>query len=47
MKNGFGNMSWADGRKYAGEFKNDRKDGWGTFTWRDGRRYTGGWLNGK
>jgi hypothetical protein len=40
---GEGVFTWVDGRKYKGEYKNDKKDGYGTFEWPDGRRYEGFW----
>lgn len=44
---GQGEYSWADGRKYKGEFKMDQKDGHGTLKWPDGRVYVGQWKNNK
>jgi hypothetical protein len=38
---------WKDGKKYEGEFANDKREGKGTFTWSDGRVYVGEWKNGK
>ena len=38
---------WKDGRKYEGEYKNDKKEGFGKYYWTDGRRYEGQWRNGK
>ena len=38
---------WKDGRRYDGEYVNDKKEGFGTFTWPDGRMYQGEWTNGK
>lgn len=32
---------WKDGKKYKGEFKNDKREGNGIFNWRDGRVYDG------
>merc|ERR1719409_1677503 len=40
-------MAWPDGRKYCGQYADDRKDGDGTFSWQDGRRYQGQWVSGK
>lgn len=49
-------MIWPDGRKYTGQYLNDKKHGFGTFEWRnaaykykiaDGRKYKGEWLAGK
>jgi hypothetical protein len=36
---GKGTFSWPDGRKYEGEYINDKKHGFGTFTFKDGRIY--------
>ena len=36
-----------DGRKYDGEYYNDKKNGIGVYTWADGRIYEGGWRQGK
>lgn len=44
---GMGLFTWSDGRKYEGEYVDDKKEGKGTFTWPDGRKYIGGWKNGK
>jgi hypothetical protein len=44
---GKGNFTWSDGRKYDGNYVDDKKDGYGVFTWPDGRRYEGNWSNGK
>ena len=44
---GEGIFEWPDGRKYIGEYKNDKKEGHGVFTWNDGRIYDGNWKNGK
>jgi hypothetical protein len=45
--NGKGVFTWPDGRKYEGEYSNDKKQGYGEYTWADGRTYKGNWLNGK
>jgi hypothetical protein len=45
--NGKGVYEWKDGRKYDGEYLNDKKHGFGIYYWADGRRYEGGWKNGK
>ena len=40
--NGYGTYTWADGRKYVGEWKNDKKHGQGTLTWAaSGSKYVG------
>lgn len=44
---GRGVYTWKDGRKYEGEYINDKKAGYGIYTWADGRRYAGSWKNGK
>ena len=44
---GRGTYTWADGRKYEGEYLDDKKDGYGVYTWADGRKYQGYWANGK
>ena len=38
---GQGVYSWADGRKYEGEYKDDKKHGYGIYTYPDGRSYKG------
>ena len=35
--NGRGVYYWKDGRKYDGEYINDKKHGFGIYTWPDGR----------
>lgn len=44
---GYGVFSWPDGRRYEGDYSDDKKQGRGTFQWSDGRKYIGGWYNGK
>ena len=44
---GYGILIWKDGKKYEGEFVNDKREGKGTFTWSDGRQYIGEWKAGK
>ena len=44
---GTGVFTWADGRKYEGEYVEDKKEGHGIFTWPDQRRYDGQWKDGK
>ena len=44
---GSGIFTWNDGRKYQGEYIDDKKEGHGIFFWPDGRKYEGGWKNGK
>lgn len=44
---GYGVYTWSDGRKYEGEYKDDKKHGFGRYTWADERRYEGWWYRGK
>ena len=44
---GKGTFTWFDGRKYVGEYVEDKKQGYGEFIWPDGRSYKGDWFNGK
>ena len=44
---GKGVYTWADGRRYEGEYVNDKKHGYGVYTYPDGRSYKGEWANGK
>ena len=34
---GGGVYKWKDGRKYVGEYENDKKNGYGKYYWNDGR----------
>lgn len=38
---GKGVYTWKDGRRYEGEYVNDKKQGWGQYIWADGRMYIG------
>lgn len=38
---GKGVFTWLDGRRYEGEYYDDKKHGKGVFTWPDGKRYNG------
>ena len=38
---------WVDGRKYDGEWNNNKMHGFGVFEWPDGRKYTGGYVEDK
>lgn len=44
---GVGVYTWADGRKYEGEYLDDKKHGYGFYTWADRRQYQGMWFKGK
>ena len=47
LRYGNGTKIWKDGRKYSGEFKNDKPNGKGTFNYTDGSTYIGEWRDGK
>lgn len=38
---GKGVFSWLDGRRYEGEYENDKKHGKGIFVWPNGSKYDG------
>jgi hypothetical protein len=44
---GMGIYIWNDGRKYEGQYKDDKKHGFGVYTWADKRCYEGYWYKGK
>ena len=46
-KDGRGTYTSSDGKKYIGQWKDDKYPGQGTFTWSDGRIFVGGYDNGK
>ena len=43
---GKGTSTWPNGRKYIGEYVDNKKSGYGEYFWPDGRCYRGEWLNG-
>ena len=45
--NGEGELSWEDGRRYKGGYKEDKKNGIGGFIWQDGRKHYWYWKEGK
>ena len=47
MKEGLGKYFWADGKKYFGQFSQDKKEGIGKYIWSDGRVYLGFWKLNK
>ena len=47
MINGKGKYIFSDGRKYYGEWKNNKMEGYGKFEWPDGRIYEGQYKKGK
>jgi hypothetical protein len=47
-RSGIGTMTYDDGNKYFGEWKDDLRSGVGTYTWADGKRkYVGEWKDDK
>ena len=44
---GMGVYTWQDGRRYEGQYKDDKKHGFGIYTWADLREYQGMWFRGK
>eukprot|EP00826_Nyctotherus_ovalis_P022570 TRINITY_DN17470_c0_g1_i2.p3 TRINITY_DN17470_c0_g1~~TRINITY_DN17470_c0_g1_i2.p3 ORF type:complete len:103 (-),score=21.98 TRINITY_DN17470_c0_g1_i2:149-457(-) len=44
---GKGKYSWPNGRRYEGEYAEDKKHGYGVYCWPDRRRYEGCWRDGK
>jgi hypothetical protein len=46
-QNGQGTFTWADGRKYIGEYKDDKRHGQGTLIFSNGDKYVGEWKKGK
>lgn len=44
---GQGVFSWPDGRRYEGEYLEDKKHGFGIYSWTNGRQYAGQWENGQ
>ena len=40
------NLTFPNGDKYVGEFKDDKPNGQGTYTWSDGRKYEGEFKDG-
>ena len=49
MMNGIGELRWnKEGRKYIGNFLDDKRNGFGIFLWKKSFRiFIGFWLNGK
>ena len=45
--NGYGTATYANGDKYVGEYKDDKRHGQGTFTFADGTVEKGIWENGE
>ena len=45
--NGQGTITYPNGRKYVGGWKDGKKDGQGTKTWSNGDKYVGEYKNGE
>ena len=45
--NCFGTYTLANGDKYVGEFKDDKRNGQGTYTYASGDNYIGGWKDNR
>ncbi len=46
MKEGVGVFCWPEGRRYEGNFSQDRRHGFGIMLWPNGRWYAGYWRDG-
>ena len=46
-ENGKGTMTWTDGDKYVGEYKDGKTHGQGTYTWANGNKYVGEFKDDK
>ena len=44
---GMGMYTWPDGRRYAGEYKDNKKHGYGVYIQADSSIYLGQWRHGK
>jgi hypothetical protein len=45
--NCIGTVTFPDGQKYVGEFRDGQRSGQGTFTWPEGQKYVGEYRDGK
>ena len=45
--NCFGTYAWRDGRKYVGEYKDNKRHGQGTYTYANGDKYVGNFIDDK
>ena len=45
--NGWGTITYANGRTYTGQFKDGKRHGQGTYTFADGTKRTGEWKDGE
>ncbi len=44
---GQGIFTWGDGKRYIGNYVNDKKEGKGEFHWPNGQVFQGFWKEGK
>lgn len=44
---GMGHFYWINGRKFIGEYVDDKKHGYGEYFWPDGSHFRGEWVNGQ
>lgn len=44
---GYGEFVWAEGKKYCGFYKDDKKDGFGLYYWHGDKFFIGFWKEGK
>jgi len=47
IREGVGILTYSDGDKYVGEWKDGQKNGQGTYTWSNGNKYLGEFKDGK
>ena len=47
IREGVGILTYSDGDKYVGEWKDGQKNGQGTYTWSNGNKYVGEYKDGK
>ena len=47
IREGVGILTYSDGDKYVGEWKDGQKNGQGTYTWSNGNKYLGEYKDGK
>ena len=47
IREGVGSLTYSDGDKYEGKWKDGGKHGQGTYTWSNGNKYVGEFKNGK
>ena len=47
IREGQGDLTYPDGRRFVGKWKDDKKNGQGTLTYPDGEKYVGEYKDGK